>query len=58
MPPYAHGRQKDHGKKPDKDTQQGEYMRGDFVQVASDCEKNRGGSQPDEQRKFSADRVP
>ena len=58
MPHYAHGRPKDHGKKPDKDTEQGECTRGEFVQVASDSEKNRDRSQPDEQRKFSADRAP
>ena len=33
-------------------------MAGEFVQPASDYEKNRDGSQPDEQRKFSADRAP
>jgi hypothetical protein len=58
MPDYAHGRPKDHGKKPDKDTEQGECTRGEFVQVASDYEKNRDRSQADEQRKFSANRAP
>ena len=33
-------------------------MRGEFVQPASDYEKNRDRSQSDEQRKFSADRAP
>jgi hypothetical protein len=33
-------------------------MRGEFVQPASDYEKNRDGCQPDEQRKFSADHAP
>ena len=33
-------------------------MAGEFVQPASNYEKNRDGSQPDEQRKFSADRAP
>jgi hypothetical protein len=32
-------------------------MRGEFVQPASDYEKNRDRSQSDEQRKFSADRA-
>ncbi len=33
-------------------------MRGEFVQSASDGEKDRDRCQPDEQRKFSADRAP
>ena len=48
MPHYAHGRPKDHGKKPDKETKQQQCNRGEFVQAASDYEKNRDRSQPDE----------
>jgi len=32
-------------------------MRGDFIQPASDYEKNHDRSHTDEQRKFSADRA-
>ena len=54
MSHYAHGGPKDHGKKPDKDPDQGECMRGEFVQGTSHYEKNRNRYQADEQRKFSA----
>src|SRR5262245_21766004 len=58
MPDYAHRRPKDHSKKPDKETEQGKYVRREFVQSTSDCEKNRRRSQAHEQRKFSADPAP
>ncbi|HEU4770637.1 MAG TPA: hypothetical protein VFS68_00650, partial [Candidatus Udaeobacter sp.] len=36
----------------------GHCVRGEFVQAASDDEKNRDRYQPDKQRKFSAYRAP
>src|SRR5262245_10098811 len=58
MAHYAYGRPKDHCKKPRKDAEQGQDMRGEFVQLGcSDGDKNRGRSPADEQRKFTPNRA-
>jgi hypothetical protein len=57
MPRSGYCRPKDNGKKPDKDADQGNWVRNNFDQLTPSRKKNRSCSQSDWKRKFSSKRA-